>query len=227
MVIKKIKTYTLILFSDFLILVFVSSCNCKKQHDWSDHSNHIESIEGITIDFYTPKNYTKGIRNQRECSPFFNDMSIMSNNNSIIYFSPEEEMSFISLSVNDISEQIQYAKTHNLDSSDSAAVKSLVSGDLKCGVRIPLIYQDVDNNGNRYFLIMYFSRYSRSNMDYRYNPIIDDNTLPMDSIESECYYYSIIDNKEIVIENYSLQSIEKFSFMEFFSMLNSVKIFHK
>ena len=208
----RIRPFILILFTDFLLLLS-TSCNVKNGNHWNEYSNHIENIEGVTIDFYIPKNYTKELRGLRKCSPFFNDRNVINDNTSVIYFSRDEERSFFALSITDITEYREYQTAHNLDPSDSAVVKSLVNDNLEFSVRMPLIYQNVDKNGNRYYLIMYFTRYPHS--EYMYFPKIENNTLPMDSVETNCYYFSFLNNKELIIEYYSLQSIEKFSFMIF------------
>lgn len=223
--ITRIKRYTLILCYNVLFFSLATSCSNGGEKTISGYSTHIENTNCVKVEFCTPDNYTKELRKQRACTPFFCDKTIVLNG-SVIYFSPDECRSFVSLSVTDKTNQLINNKDY-YEYNDSTVVRSLFCSDLDWDVRLPLIYKNVDDDGNVYYCIMKFTRYSHSEPDCGNAPVVEDNGMPMDSVESDCYYYSVINNKEIVIEYYMLQSIEDFSFMDIFSMLQSVKVYSK
>ena len=221
---KRTRQNILTLCIDVLLMVLVSSCN--KNIDVNDCglSRHTEKKEGLIIEFSIPDNYSKDLRDERESSAFFNDKNIISWDASI-YFSPDESRSYVSLYVYDLSKEITLSNHHTLD--NAGIINTLFLDNMDWDIRLPLVYYDVDNNGNAFYYIMQFTRYSNSDTTWGNIPMIEDNTLPMDSVETDCYYYSIIDNKEVLLEFYMLQSFDDFSFMDVLSMLQSIKVSSK
>ena len=226
MSVKRLKQNILILFISACLLLLLPSCNsnCSKKECGFPH--HIEEKEGVIIEFDTPDNYTKDIRSERENTAFFNDKNIILWD-ATIYFSSEESRSYVSLYVFNRSKEDIHSKNRTLDTLELLPDKSFFLNKMDWDARLPLIYRGIDNKGNPYCYIMQFTRYSHSDTTGYNIPIIESNSLPMDSVETNCYFYTIIDNKEVQLQDYILQSIEDFSFMNIVTLLKSIKVYTK
>lgn len=227
MTITKSKQSICILCINIYILLLLSSCSSNDKNEVA-LSYHLEEKDGIAIEFYTPENYTKEIRNEREATAFFNDKNIILWDDVIIYFSSEESRSYMSLYVDETSKgTLQHSDKSGLYETELSYIKSMFYDKKDWDVRLPLIFRGVDNKGNPYYYIMQFTRYNRSDTTWRNNPMIDDNTLPMDSVEIDCFYYSIVDKKVVLLEIYMLESFYNFSFMNVLTLLQSIKVYSR
>ncbi len=88
---------------------------------------------------------------------------------------------------------------------------------------MPLTEVYIDNNGNPYAYIMMFSRYNSSS-DWRSLPLTNVDAKNADSVECNLIYHTIRGRRIYGVEYYSLESFEKFSFMEKRAVLESIKI---
>ena len=222
MCLKKIKRYISIFVIEINCLLSFSSCNNTATSD-NGTVYQCEEVCGLKVFFPTPEDYTKELKEIRVLSPFFNNINIVLND-EIIYFSEKESRSYVSVFARDISEGRNKYKSLDDTSFFDFAVKSYFLENVDFSPKLPLLKKGYDNHGHPYCLAMCFSRYSYSDTNFTNMPVIEDNTLPMDSVEVDCSYYSIIDNTGLFVVYYSLKSINTFSFDKVMNDLMSIKI---
>lgn len=218
----KASHYIHVLFSSLVLLFLSCKDSCKTENSLFNH--HEEKAKGLLFEFCIPRDYTKEIRKERISSPYFQDMAI-SQNGAIIYFSKEEHRSFFSISITDIPVEEQCDNKDQLVYFiDSLMIPLLVYGDIISDTRLPLLIRNEADNGIPYYFVMNCTRYSDTDSSWCHVPTYDSQDTFKDSVESECYYLTVIDNKSICIEFYSLYSVKSFSFQNILDVMNSIHV---
>ena len=157
---------------------------------------------------------------------FYNDMTIMADSSSIIYFSTDEYRSYFAILSCDF-ENDYYAdsliKKGGVLLLDSVLNEIQLLEDKELGSRMPLLTRRIDKSGYPTSIIQYISRYSKSS-SFRDYPLIHDREIEMDSVEVIGDVSKIIKTRMIQCYYYSLDSYENFSYEQYLKILESIQI---
>lgn len=213
----------------FLTAFIASSCNyIDKYSPHFDLEQHEEKVNGHTIEFLLPPEYTKNLREVRTESGMFGDKTFMMDDSCIIYFSDKELRSFFSIQTfnfnNDFdSHWYSVLMKESPEYLDSILTKEQLKNDKCFNYRMPLVQKKKDKHGHPTTTTQYITRYADSHPDALFLLNYETENV-QDSVEAIFDFYTIIGTNIIECYFYSLDSYDNFSYERFLSILESISV---